>query len=141
MSPAPTIMTIIPHSQQNTNMKIAIDIDGTITENPAFFSKLSQIWDDDVYVITYRDKIDRKKTIQELKSLGIKYTKLFFASSFEEKAEIIKEHGIALFFDDMPEMLMNVSPQTSVCLFRNEGNFDFEDRKWMFSRHTAKLLF
>lgn len=122
-------------------MKISIDIDGTITENPTFFSKLSQLWDDDVFVITYRDEKDREKTARELKSLGIKYTKLFFASSFEQKAEIIKEHDVSLFFDDMPEMLKSIPEDVSVCLFRNDGNFDFEDKKWMFSNETAKILF
>ena len=122
-------------------MKIAIDIDGTITENPHFFSKLSQLWDDDIFVITYRDIKDRKRTIDELKSLGIKYTKLFFVSSFEQKAEIVEEHGVSLFFDDMPEMLKSVPENVSVCLFRNDGNFDFEDQRWMFSKQTAKILF
>lgn len=121
-------------------MKIAIDIDGTITENPVFFSKLTQLWDDEVFVITYRDIKDRKKTTEELKSLGIKYAKLFFVSSFEQKAEIVKEHGVSLFFDDMPEMLKNVPENVSVCLFRNGGNFDFEDQRWLFSKHTAKIL-
>jgi len=28
----------------------------------------------------------------------------------------------------------------SVMLFRNEGNFDFGDRKWMLSDQTGKLM-
>ena len=39
-------------------MKIAIDIDGTITRYPEFFSKLSHLWDDDVYILTFRSDME-----------------------------------------------------------------------------------
>jgi hypothetical protein len=37
-------------------------------------------------------------------------------------------------------MLKNITAKTAVMLFRNEGNFDFEDKKWMFSDRTGKLI-
>lgn len=122
-------------------MKIGIDIDGVITDLPEFFAKLSHLWDDEIIIITYRDLKHREKTIEELKSLNIKYSDLIFVSSFEEKSEVIVKFGISLYFDDQPEFLKSVPDNVSVCLFRNGGNFDFDDRLWMFSQQTAKLLF
>ena len=45
-----------------------------------------------------------------------------------------------LYIGDQPEMLKNIAADVAVMLFRNEGNFDFEDRKWMFSDETGKLV-
>lgn len=119
-------------------MKIAFDLDGTITDAPEFFSTLSKLWNDDVYVITYRE--DRKSAITDLNELDIHYTKLILVHSFEEKAEVVKRLEIAVYFDDMPEMLKQMPKETAVCLFRNEGNFDFKDRRWMLSNKTGKIV-
>ena len=37
-------------------------------------------------------------------------------------------------------MLKNVTPQTNVMLVRNGGNFDFDDKRWMLSEKTGKLV-
>ena len=58
----------------------------------------------------------------------------------DAKAAVIAEHGVTLYVDDQPEMLKNVPAGVSVMLFRNEGNFDFGDRKWMLSDQTGKLM-
>ena len=60
--------------------------------------------------------------------------------TFDAKADVIAERGVNVYVDDQPEMLKNVPPGVSVMLFRNEGNFDFTDRKWMLSDRTGKLL-
>ncbi len=119
-------------------MKIAFDLDGTITEAPEFFSTLSKLWNDDVYVITYRN--DRSKAVAELKKLDIRFTDVILVKSFEEKAEIVRRLGIGMYFDDMPEMLKQMPKEAGICLFRNEGNFDFDDRRWMLSNETGKIV-
>ena len=53
---------------------------------------------------------------------------------------IINERGILVYFDDQPEMLTNVTALTGVMLVRNEGNYDFDDKKWIFSERTCRLL-
>jgi len=53
-------------------MRIGIDLDGTITAHPEFFSKLSHLWDDDVYIITLRD--DKEEAIQDAEKHNIKFT-------------------------------------------------------------------
>lgn len=116
---------------------LGIDLDGCCDESQ-FFQILSHCWLGEVVVVTFRD--DRAKAEADLKRYGIRYTDLVLVDSFDKKAEVIAERGIAFYIDDQPEMLKNVPPSVGVLLFRNEGNFDFDDRKWMVSNRTGKLV-
>lgn len=116
---------------------LAIDLDGCVDES-RFFSILTHSWPSSVFVITFRQ--DREKAIADLEKHHIRYTDLVLVDSFDAKAEVIRERGISFYIDDQPEMLKNVQPDVGVLLFRNEGNFDFEDRKWTLSDKTGKLL-
>jgi hypothetical protein len=117
---------------------LGIDLDGCADESPTFFNILSHVWPGDVIVVTFRR--DKEKAIADLKKHGIRFTDVVLVNSFDAKAEVIAERGISFYIDDQPEMLKNVSANVGVMLFRNEGNFDFEDRKWMFSDKTGKLI-
>lgn len=117
---------------------LGIDLDGCVDESPLFFGVLTHCWPGDVVVITFRD--DREKAEADLRTHGIRFTEVILADSFDAKAEIIKDRGVDFYIDDQPEMLKNVPPNVAVMLFRNEGNFDFGDRKWMFSERTGKLV-
>ena len=117
---------------------LAIDLDGCVDECPMFFRVLTHCWPGKVYVLTYRK--DREKTVQDLAEFDIKYDELILVDSFDAKAEVIEKEGILVYFDDQPEMLKNVTPQTNVMLVRNGGNFDFEDKRWMLSEKTGKLV-
>lgn len=89
-------------------------------------------------VITYRR--DRAKAIADLDDRNIRYDELVLVDRFEAKAEVIAVHGVTLYVDDQPEMLKNVPEGVNVMLFRNEGNFDFADQRWMLSKETGKLI-
>jgi|SRR6056297_223414 len=117
---------------------LGIDLDGCVDESPSFFNILSHVWPGDVIVITFRS--DRDKAIADLQKHGIKFTDVVLVSSFDAKAEVIAERGISIYIDDQPEMLKNVPANVAVMLFRNEGNFDFDDRKWILSDETGKLI-
>ena len=117
---------------------LGIDLDGCVDESPSFFNILTHIWPGDVIVITFRS--DRDKAIADLQKHGIKFTDVVLVSSFDAKAEVIAERGISIYIDDQPEMLKNVPANVAVMLFRNEGNFDFDDRKWILSDETGKLI-
>lgn len=117
---------------------LAIDLDGCVDEAPAFFGTLTHAWPGEVIVITYRD--DRSKAEADLAQHGIRYTNLVLVANFDAKAEVIRELGVDVYIDDQPEMLKNVPAGVSVLLFRNEGNFDFADRRWMLSDYTGKLV-
>jgi hypothetical protein len=117
---------------------LGIDLDGCVDESPTFFNILTHVWPGDVVVITFRS--DRDKAVAGLEKHGIRFTDVVLVSSFAAKAEVIAERGISFYIDDQPEMLKNVAANVGVMLFRNEGNFDFGDRKWMLSNQTGKLV-
>ena len=69
---------------------------------------------------------------------NIHYDEFVFIDRFDANAEVIAQYGVNLHVDDQPEMLENVPAGVNVMLFRNEGNFDFADRRWMFNGETGK---
>ena len=117
---------------------LGIDLDGCVDECPVFFQTLTAVWPGDVVVITYRQ--DREKTVQDLKRFGIRYTRLELVNSLEAKAGVIRDLGILTYFDDQPETLRDILPNVNVMLVRNEGNFDFETKQWLFSEQTGRLV-
>lgn len=117
---------------------LGIDLDGCVDESPAFFRILSYVWPGEVIVVTFRS--DRAKAVADLQKHGIRFTDVVLVRSFDAKAEVIAQRGISFYIDDQPEMLKNVAAHVAVMLFRNEGNFDFADRRWMFSDKTGKLV-
>lgn len=117
---------------------LAIDIDGCVDEAPIFFQILTQLWPGKVFVISLRN--NHEKTKAYLDSKRIRCDELVLVNFFEEKAEVIKNNGIMVFIDDQPEVLNHVREQCNVMLFRNGGNFDYEDKKWLFSENTGKLV-
>jgi hypothetical protein len=117
---------------------LGLDIDGVLDEANLFFRTLSHVWPGQVFIISYRN--NREKAVQDLEKLGIRYDELILVSSFEQKAEVIVEKGILIFFDDQPECLKHVSEDRHVMLVRNGGNFDFDDKRWMLSDQTGKLV-
>jgi uncharacterized HAD superfamily protein len=118
-------------------MKIAFDLDGTITAFPEFFRLLSECWNDDVYVITFRSGYD--EAVDEAKKRGIKFTELYLAKDDDDKARIVKQLGVEAFFDDMPEFLIHVAKNVACFLVRGEYNFDSRDKQFVFSKYTGKL--
>ncbi|MFN8763133.1 MAG: hypothetical protein ACK5ZC_01535 [Pirellulaceae bacterium] len=117
---------------------LGIDIDGCVDESPIFFRLLTKCWPGKVYVISFRS--DRAKAEADLAKYHIRYDELILVASLESKAEVIQREGILGFFDDQPEVLKGIDATTSVMLVRNGGNFDFEDRRWMFSEATGKQV-
>lgn len=119
-------------------MNLGLDLDGTITDAPEFFSVWTHSWPGRVVIITYRT--DREKTIRDLEEHEIRYDDLVLVDRMDGKAALIAEYGVTMYVDDQPEMLKNVPAGVNVMLFRNEGNFDFGDERWMLSRQTGKLV-
>lgn len=117
---------------------LGIDIDGTVDEAPAFFSFLTSKWDGPVYAISYRN--DHDMAVSDLKHFGIKFDGVILVNSFAQKAQYIKKLNIKVFFDDMDEVLMHIPKDVVVFKVRNGGNFDFTDRKWLYSEKTGRKL-
>ena len=117
---------------------LGLDLDGTISEAPKFFSAWTKSWPGRVVIITYRT--DRGQAIKDLDHHEIRYDALVLVDSMDGKAAVIAEYGVTMYVDDQPEMLKNVPDYVGVMLFRNEGNFDFGDKRWMMSGQTGKIV-
>jgi hypothetical protein len=115
---------------------LGLDLDGVIDENAHFFGVLSNVWPGDVYVITYRD--DRDKAVADLARFGIKFKDVILVNSFAEKADVIARLDIDVYIDDQDEVLMHVPESVTVLKMRNGGNYDGDDRKWLYSKLTGR---
>ncbi|MFI4862337.1 MAG: hypothetical protein ACIAXF_16860 [Phycisphaerales bacterium JB063] len=111
--------------QRGTAMIIALDIDDTITERPAFFALLSRAFSQAghrVLIITFRDETSRATTEADLQAWGIVYDELVCWSSAcigvddidAWKASVCREKGVDVFFEDDASVLAHVDPGT-VC--------------------------
>lgn len=117
---------------------IGLDLDGCIDEAPAWFRILSRIWPGPVYVITYRN--DAEKAHRDVARFGIQCDEVIVVNRFEAKAEVIAERNISVYFDDQDEILLHIPEGVTVLKIRNGGNYDFDDRKWLFSDRTGRLI-
>lgn len=125
-------------SEKSLVPTLGLDIDGVITDAPEFFSAWSHSWPGRVVVITFRQ--DRETAIRDLNEMKIRYDQLHLVGRFEQKAEVIQNEQVDLFVDDQPEILKHIGQETCVLLFRNEGNYDFDERRWMFSSETGRMV-
>jgi|ETNvirnome_2_300_1030623.scaffolds.fasta_scaffold12250_4 uncharacterized HAD superfamily protein len=117
-------------------MKIAIDLDNTITFAPKFFSQLTHSLKENnyVYVITNRDMSIWADTKKELRDLGIHYNHLIFTA---DKKTAIIENEIEALFEDTDEYFLDVPEEIVVLKIREPGNFDFTKKKWIYGNRTG----
>lgn len=112
---------------------IGLDIDGTIDEAPELFQTLTKFWPGPIYIITMHSGYPQ--AILYLQKFNICYDYLFVVASFEEKAKIIKEKNIAIYFDDMDEVIGLIPENVKVMKVRNGGNF--YAGKWLYNDKTG----
>lgn len=119
--------------------KIGIDFDGTLDESPVFFQHFLKHWAGEIFCITLRN--NEEKVRADLNSLlGELPIKIILVNSFEEKAKVIEQNKITVFFDDQDEILNHIPGNVTVFKIRNGGNYDFEKRKWLFSESTGRKV-
>lgn len=121
-------------------MKIAIDIDNTITASKnsvEFFRMLTTlcISKHQIIIISNRDEADRETTEEDLDVLGIRYNKLILTA---DKAEYILKHGVEFVFEDTDEYFLELPETITVFKIREEGNFCFTEHKWIGSKKPQK---
>ncbi|MEZ6139076.1 MAG: hypothetical protein R3B84_00760 [Zavarzinella sp.] len=124
-------------------MKIAIDIDGTITEHPEFFAKLSSAFHavgHYIIILTFRDPEREAETKVQLAGWGIIFDELVIAPSLEGKGPLCGSLSVDLFFDDQDECIVGVPESVLVCKVRNGGNFDFSRQQWISTGRLTRLL-
>ena len=113
-------------------MNIAIDIDGTITDNARFFARISSHFcARNVYIFTGRDYREAEETEIELQKCGISYNKLLHAKNWQDKGRLCQAYDIDILFEDQDEYIEHVPITTMVFKVRNEGNFNFRSGQWL----------
>lgn len=117
---------------------LGLDLDGTIDESPLFFQILSHRWPGKVFVVTYRK--DQAKAEADVQRFGIRCDEVILVDSFAAKAKVIADRGIDIYFDDQDEMTGDIPESVTVFKVRNGGNFDFEQKKWLYSDQTGIKL-
>jgi len=99
---------------ETDTMRVALDIDDTITRHPRFFAFLSKALiraGHSVYIISYRQ--GQEEVEADLAAFGISFTEVVLPSSedlaregfYEWKAAACKRLGVEVFFEDMPEVI------------------------------------
>lgn len=124
-------------------MKVALDVDGTISEHPELFALLSaslRAAGHPVVVLTYRDPDRVEHTRMQLAGWGITYDEIVFATSLSSKGELCRQHSIDVFIDDQDECIVGVPENVLVLKVRNGGNFDYDARRWLSTAKLTELL-
>lgn len=95
------------------HMKIALDFDGTYTEDPIFwhlFLKNAAMRNHDVYIVTFRTPQMSDKRLQDLQAAGVPV----FYTSRTPKMKYMQDLGIPIdvWIDDNPGLIVNESDWT-----------------------------
>ena len=121
-------------------MKIAIDLDNTITGFPEFFSVFSRAMRREgcrIHIVTNRPKGTEAEVIDELDECGVLYDAVKITA---DKAKYIQDQGINVFFDDKDEYFTGLPESVAVFKPRELGNFDFERGKWIYGQGTGRCI-
>lgn len=112
-------------------MKIAIDLDATITMYPKVFSAFSKAFKTaghEVHVVTDRVPGTENDVIKMLDEFDIAYDYIHIA---KDKASYILRQGIEVLFDDTDEYFTKLPETVAVMKVRGHYNFDYENRRWI----------
>ena len=114
---------------------LGLDIDGTIDENPAFFSLLTRFYPGRVVVITLRE--DGPLV---LGNFGIRYDCVIHVPNLAAKAAVVEKEGVDVFIGDQDEELCPLPPSCTALKIRGGGNFDYDLGKWLYGAKTGRLV-
>ena len=122
-------------------MKIGIDLDNTISatkESKEFFSLLTNLFKGKVSISVITNRPTDDNSVEEIKKelddLHIKYDNLFVVSN---KKEVILRENISIYFDDTDEYFIDLPEEVTVFKIREDGNFDFLEKKWIYGDKTG----
>ena len=121
-------------------MKIAVDIDGTITAYPDFFKLFTKAMTEigcEIHVLTDREPGTEKGVAEELENYGITYHKIKITGN---KADYIMDESIEVVFDDIDEYFLSLPKGVAVFKVREKYNFDFTEKKWLYSEETGRKV-
>jgi hypothetical protein len=118
-------------------MKIALDIDGCISQYPEFFRTLSQALGGQctIIVLTNRDPAGRVETERDLEGWGIRYDEVVFTM---DKVKYIVEQGVSVLLEDFDENFLDLPESVCVCKVREPENFNFDTKWWVYNERTGE---
>ena len=112
-------------------MKIAVDLDGTISEYPEFFKLFTKAMSQagcKIYIVTDRPPGTEEMVAEQLQSYGIKYDVIKITG---RKDKFILKEGITVLFDDVDEYFVDLPAEVAVFKIRQKYNFDFGEKRWI----------
>ncbi len=112
-------------------MKIAVDLDGTISEFPEYFKLFTKAMSQagcKIYVITDKPPGTEALVAEQLQGYGITYDVIKITS---RKSQYILKEGITVMFDDIDRYFLDLPPEVAVFKIRQKYNFDFAKKKWL----------
>ena len=110
--------------------KIALDLDGTISEYPEFFRLFTEAMARagcKIYIVTDRPPDTEAQVAEQLRGYGITYDVVKIT---REKAQYILKEGIEVLFDDTDDYFLDLPIDVAVFKIRQKYNFDFTEKKW-----------
>ena len=113
-------------------LRILLDIDGTITYDPTFFSNFAKQMRPvaEIHIVSHRPEEMREETIEDLRKLGIEYDFLELTS---EKLRYALEHGINVVFEDYDHYIKYMPEGVTCFKIREKDNWHWKSRKWIYS--------
>jgi len=112
-------------------MKIAIDLDGTISEYPQFFKLFTKVMSQagcKIYILTDRPLGTELLVSEQLQGYGITYHVIEITS---KKRQYILKEGIMVLFDDVDDYFVDLPAEVAVFKIRQKYNFDFAEKRWI----------
>ena len=112
-------------------MKIAVDLDGTISEYPEFFKLFTKAMSQagcKIYVVTDRPPGTEEMVAEQLQGYGITYDVVKITS---QKSPYILKEGIGVLFDDVDHYFRDLPAEVAVFKIRQKYNFDFSEKRWI----------
>jgi hypothetical protein len=112
-------------------MKIAVDLDGTISEFPEFFKAFTKAMSRSgckIYIVTDRPPGTEEQVAEQLQGYGITYETIKIT---RQKSRYILDEGITVLFDDTDEYFLDLPAEVAVFKIRQKYNFDFDEKRWL----------
>ena len=121
-------------------MKIAIDLDATITAYPAVFACFTRAFRQaghEIHIVTDRQPGTEQAVEQMLAELNIVWDALRITG---DKVSYILEQGIDVLYDDTDVYFRDLPESVAVFKVREHYNFDFDRRKWLYTDETGRKV-
>lgn len=121
-------------------MKIAIDLDATITAYPEVFSSFSKAFSlagHEIHIVTDRVPGSEEEVMRHLYQCRITYDAIKITA---DKAAYILSQNIDVLFDDTDEYFIDLPESVAVFKVREHYNFDFKHKKWLYTKNTGRKL-